>query len=284
VALSYHLTEKLEPRHGKSSPIQKGLIPSAPNGRFDLCEEGLGFGVPILQYSRDFYFPGTAQVVKPGMRLERPWEKRFQMNLVERYHRHPSSRLTRFSWVVPRLFNWAYKSPVGRRFLSLVAAVKGIVWPALGLRDFQSGFFRVTGRGEVRTTYQHDPQRGELVIVVDLNRVVRDALQRIYVSNELGGNYFTQYWDSRGLHLVANAIGAWNQVQGRWAVFYAPTLNWGFRVEVPPGITAFRGREVLWQHGICWSGIILMLPASMDRLVYRVRFGPAPSLGEEPNA
>ena len=282
--LSYHLTEKLEPRYGKSSPIQKGLIPSAPDGRLNLCEEGLGFGVPILQYWRDFYFSGTAQVVKPGTRLEHGWEKRFQMNLVERYHRQPSPRLTHFSWVAPRLYNCVYKSPVGRRFLSLLGAVNDIVSPALHVQESQPGFFRVTGRGEVRTTYQRDPQRGDLVIVVDLDSVVRDALQRIYVSNELGGSYFTQYWDNRGLHLVGSAIGAWSQIHGKWAVLYAPTLNWGFRVEVPPGITAFRGREVFPRHGICWSGITLMLPASLERLVYRVRFGSASSLREERNA
>lgn len=132
--------------------------------------------------------------------------------------------------------------------------------------------------------YQRDPRRGDFVIAVDLDRVIRHALQHMYVSNELGGSYFTEYWDSRGLHLVGNTIGAWSQIHGRWAVFYAPTLNWGFRVEVPLGITAFRGREVLLRHGICWSGIILMLPASMQRLVYRVRFGSASSLREERTA
>jgi hypothetical protein len=241
----------------------------------------LGFGVPILQYWRDFYFPGTAQVGKSGVRLEHGWEKRFQMNLVERHHRQASLRLTRFSWVLPRLHNWVYKSPVGRQFLSLVAMVNRILLPALGWREPQPRFHRVTGRGEVRTTYRRDPENGDLVIAVELKRVVRDALQRVYVSNELGGTYFTHYWDSRGLHLADAAVSAWSQIHGRWAVFYAPALNWGFRVEIPQGITAFRGREVFRHHGICWSGITLMPPVHSERLVYRVRFGCATSLKEE---
>jgi hypothetical protein len=283
LALSYELSDIPEPRCGKSSPIQKGLIPRFSKGGPGLCEEGLGFGVPILQYWRDFYFPGTGQVVKPDLRLERDWEKRFQMNLVERFHRQPSPRMTRFSWVVPRLHNWMYKSPMGRQFLSLIAAANGVVPPVLGWAAPQPGFYRVTGRGEVRTIYRHDAQSGDLIIVVDLNRIARKALQRTYVSNELGGSHFTEYWDSSGLHLIGDSIGPWNHIHGRWAVFYAPKLNWGFRIQIPHGITAFRGREAFQRHGICWSGVILMLPVSTKRLVYRVGFGSSSLLTEGEN-
>lgn len=248
----------------------------------DLCEEGLGFGVPILQYWRDFYFPGTAQVVKSNRRLERCWTKRFQMNLVERYHRHPSSRLTRFSWVVPRLHNWTYKSRVGRQVLSVLAAVNSTLSSALGRGEAQPRFHTVAGRGEVRTIYRRGAENSDLTIVVELARVVRHTLQRIYVANELGGSHFTLYWDSCGLRLAGDAVGVWTRIQGPWAAFYAPALDWGFRVEIPQGVTAFRGREVFPQHGICWSGIILMPAISTERLVYRIRFGPAASLREEP--
>lgn len=278
--LSYELSDKPEPRWGKSSPIQKGLVPRLSRGP-DLCEEGLGFGVPILQFWRDFYFPGTAQVVRPSTRLVDGWEKRFQMNLVERYHRRPTHGLTRFSWVVPRLYNWIYKSSAGRQFLGLMSALNGVVSPALGRQEPQPRFHAVADRGQVRTTYRREFRNGGVRIEVELTRVVRDGLQRSYIANELGGSHFTRYWDSRGLHLTNDAISPWHKIEGQWAVLYAPALDWGFRVEIPRGITAFRGREVLGQHSICWSGIILTPPPSMERLTYRVRFGPATSLEEE---
>ena len=86
IEVSYFLSSTTRPHHGKASPIQKGLVPSRKNGNADLCEEGVGFGVPLLQYKRDFFFPGKASTSDEGLLIEKNAWKRFQIDLVERHH------------------------------------------------------------------------------------------------------------------------------------------------------------------------------------------------------
>jgi hypothetical protein len=112
-----------------------------------------------------------------------------------------------------------------------------------------------------------------LEIELVFESIERRNLKFIYVANELGGRLFTEYYDSTGLHLVKNQIEPWAKILGRWAVFYASTLDFGFRIEIPDEVIAYRGREVFEQHGIFWSGIILQLPRSVSNCKYKVRFG-----------
>lgn len=84
-SLKYYLFNEYGISMGKSSPIQKGLIPSLNGGGGDLCEEGLGFGVPILQYVRDFYFPGSAITLLAGpVDATSHVAKKFNYDLIER--------------------------------------------------------------------------------------------------------------------------------------------------------------------------------------------------------
>ena len=63
-------------------------------------------------------------------------------------------------------------------------------------------------------------------------------------------------------------------------MFYASTLDVGFRVEIPDEIVAYRGREVFEHREIFWSGIILQLPGTITKCKYKVRFGTLQELLE----
>ncbi|MHA2159984.1 MAG: hypothetical protein ACXABE_13870, partial [Candidatus Thorarchaeota archaeon] len=239
--VSYFLSSSTRPHSGKASLIQKGLILSQMNGSDDLCEEGVGFGVPILQYKRDFFFPGTAIVSDEGL-LEggKSW-KRFIFDLVERHQGGKSIRA--FSWVYQRIYNRLYKSAQGRILLDAVE----VRTRQRGERNGRtsSKFFRVKKRGDVLVSFDTDITNGQIVIELDFSSVDKSNLQHIYVSNELGGTLFENYVDSSGIKLVGNEIGAWDKIQAKWAVFCAPKKNIGYQIEIPGNVQAFRGREII---------------------------------------
>ncbi|MFW9864258.1 MAG: hypothetical protein ACFFET_18380, partial [Candidatus Thorarchaeota archaeon] len=127
--LSYYLEKNPWPHLGKSSPVQKGLLPSVTVSPPEICEGGVGFGVPVLQYKRDFYFPGTAFVSEEGrIRGDMAW-KHFIMDLIDRRQKKGSESISSLSWVFQRIYNRAYKSTPGRRILQVVTGKLGLTPP-----------------------------------------------------------------------------------------------------------------------------------------------------------
>jgi hypothetical protein len=276
--LSFHLYETPEPRHGKSSLVQKGLVPSLRGGGSDLCEEGLGVGVPILQYRRDFYFPGSSKISNPSEGLSVGWSKRFVFNLIERRQRL-HRQVGALSWVLPRILNWIYKSRSGRWLLRLTPLIKTPLSLAFAWEQAPPTFFKVHPRGNAHTQYIQKTHGGKVFVTLDLNPQ-REGLQHIYICNELGGTLFTEYYDSEGVRLVGEDISPWAQVSGRWAIFGSKQLNLGFRVDFPKQGVVFRGREVIPAQHVFWSGIIFRLSPATTRVSYQVQLGSLKSLLE----
>jgi hypothetical protein len=273
--LSYYLTRYTWPHLGKSSPVQRGLLPSVMSRFPDLCEGGVGFGVPILQYKRDFYFPGTAAVSEEGrIKGDTAW-KHFIMNLIDRRQRPGSESIASFSWVFQRIYNRAYKSTQGRRILQLITSRLGLTPPD----SDPSVFFRVKSKGSIITTYTLDAGAGIINVTIDFTGIDTSGLQQIYISNELGGTFFDVYTDSSGNRLEGNEIGEWNEIHGAWAAFFSPSLDIGFRVDIPRGVQAFRGREKIGLD-ICWSGVILMLSPACKELKYEIAIRPGEFRGD----
>jgi hypothetical protein len=273
--LSFYLKRNPWPHLGKASPVQKGLIPSVSSGLPDMCEGGVGFGVPILQYKRDFYFPGTAAVSEDGrISSDIAW-KQFIMNLIDRRQKKGSDSINSFSWVFQRVYNRVYKSAQGRRILHLITGRLGLTPPD----SDPSMFFRVKSKGSVLTSYGLNASGGIITVTIDFSRIHTSGLQHIYVSNELGGSLFDVYTDSSGNSLQGNEIGGWDRIHAEWAAFYSPALNIGVRVNIPNGVQAFRGREIIGLD-ICWSGVILMLSPSCKELRYEITVRPGAFRGD----
>jgi len=264
-SISYQVSSCPQPSFGKTAPVQKGLLPVLDGSHTDLCEEGVGFGVPILQYKRDFFFSGTSLVSEEGI-LERgtAWKK-YTMDLIDRRQGRQSPRISMFSWAPQRMYNRIYKSLNGRRVLRLIESKFEWLRPNYD----PSTFFRVRNRGTVFVSFTVDWEADVVEVAMDFSRIERSGLQHIYVSNELGGNLFESYTDSSGIMLRGDAIGAWDRITASWATLYAPKRNVGFRVEVPESVQAFRGREIIGAD-ISWSGIIFMAPPSTKSLLYRI--------------
>ena len=263
--MSYYMSGSPTPYYGKTAPVQKGLLPSSTGNVLDLCEEGVGLGVPILQYRRDFFFPGTATVSEEGRVSGGSAWKKFTMDLIDRRQGRLSTRIRMLSWAPQRIYNRVYKSKYGRRVLRLVEGRLESLRP-----DYDpSVFFRVKSRGSVLASYTIDEEAGIIDVTMDFSGVQRSGLQHIYVSIELGGNLFNVYTDSSGAVLQGDAIGAWDTICATWAALHSPSKSVGFRVDIPESVQAFRGREIIGRD-ICWSGIIFMMPPSTTSLRYRI--------------
>lgn len=268
--LAYYLYNDSRPHTGRSSPIQKGLVPGLEKSEGELCEEGVGFGLPILQYARDFYFPGSADATREGKLLTGTWQKRFRYDLVERTEDKDDVSINTFSWVGRRFWNRVYKSGLG-----------GIIMNAIGppelrsrhlVRVTYSRFVHVRDRGWASSTYALDTTRGVINVSVNLDDVSHDGLQKVYVSNEMGGHLFKHYLDDSGLKLSGDSISGWSVMRAKSAVLYAPSIKLGFRIDIPQGVSAFRGRETFSNH-TSWSGVILSVPPTVNIVEYKVRFG-----------
>ncbi|MFW9964865.1 MAG: hypothetical protein ACFFCX_14950 [Candidatus Sifarchaeia archaeon] len=253
------------PQVGKSAPIQKGLLLSIDGSQTELCEEGVGFGVPILQYKQDFYFSGTSTVSNfDGIDGDPIW-KSFVMNLVDRRQRTDSSRIGMFSWVFQRIYNRIYKSRYGRRAIRPITTRLDSVFS----EPDPSVFFKVKSKGSITSSYLINQDEGTISVELDFSEVQKSGLQHIYISNELGGSLFFAYTDSSGISLQGDEIGAWDEIRATWAEFRSPLLNIAFRIDIPKGVQAFRGREIIGSD-ICWSGVIFMLSSSSKGLKYEI--------------
>lgn len=281
--VSFHISDTPEPQQGKSSPIQKGLLPRLQGKAVDLCGEGLGFGTPILQYRRDFYFPGSATVNQEEKNEEKHWTKVFRFNLIERKQQDSLPQIATFSWVLPRLHNRIYKVQTGRQLLKLVTRLTQWGYQR-GEKQFALQLFiPVKSRGESHSRFSVMKDKRTLDVEISFDTIVRNNLQTIFIANELGGHHFTQYYDGSGINLVENQIEPWAKIKAQWAVFYAPQFDFGFRVNIPEGIDAYRGREVFEDPAIYWSGIILQLPKSTTTCRYQIQFGTLTQMLEDKN-
>ncbi|MFQ5831077.1 MAG: hypothetical protein ACE5H4_00035 [Candidatus Thorarchaeota archaeon] len=273
--VGYFLSSTPRPHFGKTSPVQKGLIPSLHDGEADLCEEGVGIGVPVLQYRRDFFFPGSADVSVDG-RIERAGWKRFNLDLVERYQSEGTNSMKNHTWIVQRIYNRLYKSSLTRKIIKNMQAS----FPRLHYLDrfYRSSFFKVRSQGHVKTRYEIS-ESGKINVSLDLSELNRSGLQQIYISNELGGRVFDRYMDSTGAALAGSEIGEWVEVSASWVSFQSEKSGLDFRVEIPEEVVAFRGREII-HPDIYWSGVVFMLPRETTELSYRIGLGPMHDIGE----
>ncbi|HME50741.1 MAG TPA: hypothetical protein VKM55_00860 [Candidatus Lokiarchaeia archaeon] len=275
-SLKYYLFNDSRPYHGKSTPVQKGVVPSMKGGDADVCEEGLGFGVPILQCTRDFYFPGTGNAEPAGEIYAPSAKKSYEFNLIERLQAD-SHKIRHFTWVVNRLNLTIFKSKAGRKILELPQPLIRRLSAFYKLEP--PAFIRVRSHGIARVTYDVDKLGHRININADFSSIHKQNLQRIYISNELGGKAFTHYYDGSGIRLQANQIGEWNKIEAAWAILYSPILRFGYKIDIPPGLVAYRGRETNMPD-LCWSGIILSISPKLTHIKYAIELGSLRQLTE----
>ena len=243
----------------QTAKLQKGIIIVCDG--VELIEEGLGIGVPVCVYedgtrfslSADTYVDDTGNglsVVKTfkinGIAL-----RRFRGTVVKR-----GTYLDRFFRVLEKVYQHARRSGVVSLGLDLVSV--------LGVRN---DYLESDSRGRITVTYTFT---GTVVwINADITELVKEQLQSIVFTNELGGRWFSKYTDSDGTTLQGREIGAWQKVLAESATLKSPEFALEFSVYRPKGWMMVRGREVV-RNRISWSGLDLVSVGRPKELHYRV--------------
>lgn len=69
-----------QPARGKTAPLAKGAVLLV--GQQDVTGEGMGFGIPIVQYSDGWHYPGHAAVRNLSTSSSAAWRKTFDLDTV----------------------------------------------------------------------------------------------------------------------------------------------------------------------------------------------------------
>lgn len=241
-----------------SSRIQRGLILSY--GNQDLSEEGLGFGVPVLKFNQETFFPGFLR-----SRIEREGnytviKATYHMNLVARMTRRGRRISKRIVYRVREFFSSLHRNhPRLRRWLSSVSET---LRHTLSLDDV---FETVPSAGEVQAIYAVDGS----TIHVDLKVEKGCGCKEVIVLNEQGANSFDAYCDSDGLFLQGDAIGTWDEVFAKEAHFLDLQHRLTFMIQRVDWAKLFRGREVSPRR-LAWAGFAYVLPPITESFAYTI--------------
>jgi hypothetical protein len=248
-----------------SNVLPKGLV--LLSGDEELCEEGVGFGVPVLKKRLETVFPGSFRI-RSGAVDHAAFGIEFDMNRVARLSLEKSGSLIGgFLNSVKELTATMHrKLPFTRRPLNAVSNLMR------ALLTIKTTFIPAPSAGTVLVEFGFRPGDGVLEVMVDARGLNRVGATELVMMNELGARHFPTYVDSTGLRLRGNAIGTWNEVSAREASFISPRRGVGFTVRQLPGCRLFRGRELI-PGRLSWSGLAYALPPETERFRYTIRIG-----------
>jgi len=245
-----------------SSMIRKGLTMSF--GGLELCEEGVGFGVPVLKEPWETIFPGGLRVrTGPSVAVVE-----YEMNLVERL-----SLPTRRS--LPAALLNALREPLAllhRRLPVLRKPLTGISNFLRALFGIRTTFERAPSRGTIRVTYRLDEATGKVSVHVETHDISTEGCIELIIMNELGARFFDHYADSTGCELQGDAIETWREVAAARATFHDSRHGVSFTLGSAPEARMFRGRE-LTEGRLAWAGLAYVLPAETKEFSYDITIG-----------
>ena len=233
VALRIHSDTK--PQNMKIANLQKGMI-LLFNGA-EVIGEGTGFGVPIGKYSDETFFSGSSILQVQRQENFVIIRKEFLMDLVARdgfrNFKLENRKLRRLS----DSFSLLYQKHKRLAQFSLLA--KGLLFKF----GVESTFIRTVPKGKVIVTYKID--RNRILVNLSFSELDRNNLQKVFVLNEQGAQFFRKYSDSEGLKLSDDEIGAWDDVTAQSAKIADKHDRIGFSLRNVEGTVLRRGREVM---------------------------------------
>jgi hypothetical protein len=255
-----------DPTHGRAYPtgnIQKGLI-LLHEGK-DLCEEAVGFGIPILQRGLQTIFPGELELFPLGDGFTRGMHARFKMNLVEKITRPGSGMIN---------------NPVMNDLKNILAAmIRRFPWMR-GLLTHTSNLLRASLALEttyepadfsshLSLTYAIDAQGGRIKVDLDAHGADMAGVTEVVVMNEQGAHFFDQYQDSDGVSELVDRIGCWDLVTAAQASFICSKCGMTFSLSQVSGARLYRGRELVGKR-LAWAGFGYSFPPNLEHFSYEM--------------
>lgn len=254
------------PISGMSYPtarIQKGLI-LLYEGQ-ELCEEAVGFGVPILKRGLQTVFPGDLELSPLGGSFSNGMRARFEMNLEEKIVKSGSGTIN---------------NPVVYSSKNILAALirrlpfmRGLLTHTSNLLrsslDWETTYEPVDFSTHVSLTYSIDAQTGRIKVELDGQDHPQTDISEIIVMNEQGAHYFDLYQDTDGVSARGSEIGCWDQVLAEKASFISSRYQISFSLPQVNGANLYRGRELIGTR-LAWSGFGYSFPPTLDHFSYEI--------------
>lgn len=243
--------------------LQKGLL--LLDGREELAEEGVGFGVPVLKRGVQTVFPGEVEL---AWRREGPlWEVRavFVMDLVERLAKPGGASLE--SGVL-----YAAKDSLAalhRRVPPLRGPLTAASASVRRLFGWVTTYEQAEVSARMKVTYTIDGEVGTITVVVGTTGLPQDVTE-VVMMNEQGGRVFDRYTDADGTDLRGGGIGTWDEVTAARARFVSEAHEVAFSLGQVEGARLSRGRELVGAR-LAWSGFGYSLPPTLVGFAYDVR-------------
>ncbi len=249
------LHENAEPGSGDSSPLQKGLI-MLVKGR-PVCGEGVGFGVPALEYPGKVFFSTSAKVEARDDELI----KYFSIDAFSRKawkERYPIENGI-YSAIQSRLAKRYQTDKNNRSLLTSLMKLQHLLGVKLS-------FQRVTPRGIVKITYQLAGNK--VKVRVDCSKIADEIPERLLIFNEQSSD-FNLYEDCFE-KLTNDQIGVWELVHSERACLTNSYAETTLCVEAIPGAELYRGRELL-RPRLDWSGFCYAIPSFDQSFCYTIK-------------
>lgn len=248
--------------------LQKGLL--LLDGRQELAEEGVGFGVPILKRGVQTVFPGEMELT--WKRAGPVWQVTaiFGMDLVERLAKPGGASLR--SGVL-----YAAKDSLAalhRRFPALRGPLTATSAALRRTFGWVTTYEQAEVSARLKVTYTVDGEEGKIGIAVDTAGLPKDVTE-VVVMNEQGARHFDRYTDADGSDLRGDAIGTWNEVTAAEASFLSTAHQVAFALGKVEGARLSRGRELVGAR-LAWSGFGYSLAPTQAAFTYDVRIERTP--------
>jgi hypothetical protein len=253
-----------DPKTGITYPtgrIQKGLI-LLYEGQ-ELCEEAVGFGVPILKRGLQTIFPGELELSPLGGSFSGGMHARFKMNLEEKIAKPGSGTIK--TPVLYKVKNFLAGVIRGLPYLrGLLTNSSNVLrsWFALET-TYEPTNFSV----DLLLTYSVDPGTGQIEVELDGKNQYHSEITEVILMNEQGAHYFDHYLETGGISLEGNEIGCWDQVRAAEASFTDCKHQISFSLPQVEGARLYRGRELIAKR-LAWSGFGYSFPPSLDHFRY----------------
>jgi hypothetical protein len=237
--------------------IQRGWI-LLDDGE-ELCEEGVGFGVPVLKRGLKTIFPGALELFPAESGDVNVMQAQFRMSLEE--------KLTRGSQRIidnPILYGCKnFLASLIRRLPALRKLLTGTSNLLRSRLEWETTYESADFSTELTLVYSIDPARGRLSIILDIPESLPGDISEVIIMNEQGARYFDQYSDSAGMRLSGDAIGCWEQVTAAQAAFSSSRHQVSFSLSKVTGARLYMGRELVGSR-LAWSGFGYSFPPSLD--------------------
>jgi len=252
---SLGLNEETGPDLGDSSGLQKGLIMFI--GKKSLCGEGVGFGMPAVEYSSQTLFSTTANIETTNNELVKSFSIDASQRKTWKNKVHVDNRA--YDALQRRLADAYRTNRKYRRRLDYLIKIQSLLGVGLSHQ-------RIESKGFVEVEYRLSGSK--IMIRVDSSKLIDKNFTRLLIFNEQSAD-FNLYEDDFE-KLCEENIGVWEEVKSEKASLKNQKANLSFIVENIQGTKLFRGRELL-KPRLNWAGFCYSIPSHMEHFNYTVQ-------------